>query len=78
MMNYEFSLHEKNYNKCKLEDGSIHDYDLAAGDKNAYQDIKHKLIYLGKGTHYSCNGILQKDSLEGHFWIWKKEEEETP
>lgn len=47
--------------------------DLASTDKHAYQDLKEKIGYLGRGTYYIVDGAVQRDATDLiHFWKWKK------
>jgi hypothetical protein len=43
--------------KCKLEDGSIVEYDACANERNAYDEKIFR--YIGKGYIYEVNGVKQ-------------------
>lgn len=59
-----------NVTKCKLEDGSIVEYDACASNPNAYNTDFFELI--GKGLLYSISGeiqVNQKTPLYFYRWV---------
>jgi len=53
--------------------GKVVTIDLAhSKDKNAYNDIKDKIEYLGEGLYHSYDGFPATDKNLTHFWRFKK------
>lgn len=49
-------------------DGNIVSYECCAESKDAYDNRENKLDYLGVGTIYSVEGVLQTGIEVRHFW----------
>lgn len=60
--------------KAKIR-GKIVIVDFVADDKNAYNGLKIKLKYLGKGVYHSYNDRPANDPKKYHFW--KRETDNT-
>jgi hypothetical protein len=52
--------------ECKI-DGEILEYDYCSDSIDSYPLIKNK-IYLGVGSWYSIDGILQSGKTKRHYW----------
>lgn len=51
--------------------GKIVTIDLASENRNAYQDMKDRIEYLGSGLYYSYNDTKASDKKATHFWKWR-------
>ena len=52
--------------ECKI-DGKIVKYDYCSDSIDGNSLIKNK-VYLGFGTFYSVDGVLQSGSKNQHYW----------
>jgi hypothetical protein len=52
--------------ECKI-DGEILKYDYCSDSIDEYPLIKNK-VYLGFGTFYSVDGVLQSGKTNQHYW----------
>ncbi len=65
---------EKIKTLCRLEDGSLYEYDIAMriefAEKNPsiFHDTNSKYLYLGKGYVVITDGVVQSPIFQDHFW----------
>lgn len=55
-------------NKCRLDDGTIHEYEYDVMDDhlNTHLDTKYK--FIGHGVIYSIDGVVKYGGTEGYFY----------
>jgi hypothetical protein len=58
--------------KCKLLDGSIHEYHSATNDFDLGDCSQLDFNYLGQGIIYSIDGVLQPECTTERFHFWEK------
>ena len=53
---------------CRLNDGTICNYDFCGDSVDCYSDSTTPLYYLGQGVILKINGINQDSDKQRHFW----------
>lgn len=64
----------KNSTKTARINGKIVEYDVCDENSDAHKGVPRS--YLGSGTVYKIDGLLQLDSRKLHFWRLEKDEKD--
>lgn len=67
---YRMAVERKVIIKASINNRIV-EINLASTERDAYDDMKDKITYLGRGIYHSYNGVPAKDKEYHHFWKFR-------